>query len=107
MRRLAPSGALADRRRVVGKGQVESALMGPLRLSCFSDRGTFWVLPLTYFHIPRSVSANLFVQSVKIHYFFSGPVSVDPICPQPSRVGEPQGPGWPEADGNVMSCNVM
>ena len=60
-----------------------SALMGSLQISCFLT-GTFWVLPLTYFDIPKSARAYLFSQSVKIHYFCSGPISVDPICPQPS-----------------------
>ena len=39
---------------------------------------------LTYLYIPKSVRAYLFPQSVKIHYFCSGPISVDPICPQPT-----------------------
>ena len=47
------------------------------------DRGTFWVLPLTYFYLPKSARAHLFPQSVKIHYLCSGPISVDPISPQP------------------------
>ena len=50
----------------------------------FFDRGTFWVLPLTYFYIPKSARAYLFPQSVKIDYFCSGPISVDPVCPQPN-----------------------
>ena len=50
----------------------------------FFDRGTFWVLPLTY--LPQSARAHLFPQFVKIHYFCSGPVSVEPICPQPIEV---------------------
>ena len=50
----------------------------------FLHRGTFWVLPLAYFYIPKSARAYLFPQSVKIHYFCSGPISVDPICPQPT-----------------------
>ena len=45
-------------------------------------RGTFWVLPLTLFHLPKSATAYLFLQSIKIHGFCSGPISVDPICPQ-------------------------
>ena len=40
--------------------------------------------PLTYFYLPKSARAYLFPQFVKIHYFCSGPISVDPICPQPS-----------------------
>ena len=50
----------------------------------FFDRGTFWVLPLTYFYLPNSARAYLCPQYVKIHYFCSGPVSVDPIRPQPT-----------------------
>ena len=30
---------------IFGRGQMGSALMGSLRISCFLDRGTFWVLP--------------------------------------------------------------
>ena len=48
----------------------------------FFDRGTFWVLPLTYFYLPKSARAYLFPQPVKIQYFCSGPISVDPICLQ-------------------------
>ena len=52
----------------------------------FFDRGTFWVLRLTYFCLPKSARAYLFPQSVKIDYFCGGPISVDPICPQPDVV---------------------
>ena len=48
------------------------------------DRGTCWVLPLTYLYLPESARAYLFPQSVKTHYFCSGPISFDPICPQPN-----------------------
>ena len=41
----------------------------------YFDRGTFRVLPLTYFDLPRSV---------KSHHLCSGPISVEPICPQPT-----------------------
>ena len=51
----------------------------------FFDRGTFWILLLTYFCLPRSARAYLFTQSVKHHYFHSGPISVDPISPQPTH----------------------
>ena len=84
---LAASALPVSTRRIgakdVGKGQMGSALMGSLQMSCFFDRGTFWVPPLTYFHLPKSARAYLFPQSVKTHYFCSGPISVDPICPQP------------------------
>ena len=52
----------------------------------FFDRGTFWVLPLTYYYFPKSARAYLFSKSVEIHYSCSGPISVDPICPQPTPV---------------------
>ena len=50
----------------------------------FLDRGTFWVLPLTYIYLPQSARTYIFPQSVKIHYFCSGLISADPICPQPT-----------------------
>ena len=45
--------------------------------------GLFGVHPLTYFHLPKSARAHLFSQSVEIRYPCSGPISVDPIRPQP------------------------
>ena len=32
----------------------------------FFDRGSFWVLPLTYLYLPKSARVYLFLQSVKI-----------------------------------------
>ena len=49
------------------------------------DRGTFWVLPLTYFYISKSARAYLSPQSVKNHYFCSDATSVDPTRPQPRQ----------------------
>ena len=40
------------RRPQLGRGEMGSALMGPLQLLCLFDRGTFRVLPLTYFDLP-------------------------------------------------------
>ena len=62
-----------------------SALMGSLRFVVFFDRGTFWVLLLTYFYLPKSAMAYLVTQSVKSHYFCSGPIGVEPICLRPRR----------------------
>ena len=61
-----------------GKGLMGSALTGVTANFVFFDRGTFWVLLLTYLYIPKSDRAYLFPQSVRIHYFCSGPISVDP-----------------------------
>ena len=52
----------------------------------FFDRGTFCFLLLTYLYIPKSTRAYLFPQSDKMHYFCSGPVGVDPICPHPRGI---------------------
>ena len=58
--------------------------MGSLQISCFLTEGLFGYSRLTYLHLPKSARSYLIPQSVKIHYFCSGPISVDPICPQPS-----------------------
>ena len=69
--------------RAVRKGTSGVSTNGVTANFMFFDRGTFWVLPFTYFYIPKSARAYLFPQSVKIHDFCSGPISLDPICPQP------------------------
>ena len=56
----------------VGTNGVNASFM-------FFDRGTFWVLPLACFYLPRSARLYLFSQAVKILYFCSGPISADPI----------------------------
>ena len=80
-------GHLRRARRFSEKEQMGSALIGSLRISCFLT-GTFWALPLTYFYIPKSARAYVFSQSVTFRYFCSGPISVDPICPQPRFTDE-------------------
>ena len=72
--------------RLVGKGTNGVGTNGVTADLMFFDRGTFWVLPLTYFCLPKSARAHIFPQSVKIHYFCSGLFSVDPICPQPTKI---------------------
>ena len=67
--------------KVDRKGTNGVSINGVTADFTFFDRGTFWVLPLIYFYIPKSARACLFPQSVKIDYFCSGPISVDPICP--------------------------
>ena len=81
-------GSTIWRDTILGKGQMGSALIRSLRISHFLTEGLFGHFPLIYFYLPRSARACLFPQSVKKHYFCSGPLSVDPICPQP-KVG-----GW-------------
>ena len=79
-------------KQTLGKEHMGSALTGSTMPAIFRfvDRGTFWVLPLTYFDLPKSSRVYLFPQSVRIHYFFSDPVSVEPICPQPIGVNGKQ-----------------
>ena len=36
-----------------------------------------------YLYLPKSARAYLFPESVETHYFRSGPISADPISPQP------------------------
>ena len=44
---------------------------------CSFGRGIFWALLLTRFYLPESARAYLFPQIIKMHYFRSGPISVD------------------------------
>ena len=64
------------------------------------DRGTFGVLPLTYLYLPKSARAYLFPQSVRINYFCSGPISVDPVCPAATKRGWDvrSGRSWDESE---------
>ena len=58
-----PSGYLkTPTNSTARKGQLGSALIGSLHVLCLFlfNRGTVWVLPLTYFHIPRSAWAYPF-----------------------------------------------
>ena len=76
-----------------------SALIGSLQISCFLTEGLFRYSRLPTFVFPkvpgRAFSYNLsklitFAAAplvltrfaVEIHYFCSGPIGVDPICPQ-------------------------
>ena len=58
-----------------------------LRISCFLTEGLLGCS--RYFYPPKSARAYLFPQSVKIICFCSGPISVDPICPQPKYASFP------------------
>ena len=94
-----------QRQATFGKGQMGSALMGSLQISMWFDRGTFWVLPLTYFCLPKGARTYLFPQSVEINDFRSGPVSVDPICPQPKAHRRPDRPREASPpDGKSREC---
>ena len=54
--------------------------MGSTQFIIFLDRGTFWVLPLTYFYLPRSARAYLFPQSDKqIITFAAAPLASTPF----------------------------
>ena len=68
------------------KGTNGVSTNGVTAFVVFCDGGTFFVLPLPYFYLPKSARAYLFPRSVKMRYFCSGPISVDPICPQPKEI---------------------
>ena len=74
-----PAGAAGASER----DKMGSALTGSLQISCFLT-GIFGVLRVTCLYLPKSARVYLFPQPVKIPYFCSGPINVDPICPQPS-----------------------
>ena len=48
---------------------------------CVFDRGTFWVLPLTYFYLPKSARAYLLPQSVESTFitFAADPLVLTPF----------------------------
>ena len=58
------------------KGTNGVSTTGVTTIFIFFETGTLWVLPLTYFDLPKSARAYLFPQSVNTHYFCSGPISV-------------------------------
>ena len=72
-----------------GTGQMGSALMGSLQLSCFSSEGPFLGTPVNLLVSSQKCQGVPFPQSVKPHVFCSGPISVDPICPQPKMLRAP------------------
>ena len=75
-------GVLVHRpRRVPRRGTNGVSTNGATAKFMLFDRGTLWVLTLTYLYLPKSARSYLFPQSVKIYYFCSGPMSVDPVCP--------------------------
>ena len=57
-----------------GKGQMGSALLGSLQILCFLTEAFFLQVPLTYFCIPKSARAYLFLQSDKMCYFCSASI---------------------------------
>ena len=70
---------------MVRKGTNGVSTNGSLQMLCFFvDRDMFWVRPLTCLYLPKRTRAYLFPRSVNTYYFCSGPISVDPICLQPS-----------------------
>ena len=85
-RRFCPSTASAPRRSALGRtrrGTTGVSTNGVTANNMFLT-GFFWVLPLIYFCLPKSARAYPFEHSVGIHYFCSGPISVDPICLRPN-----------------------
>ena len=49
--------------------------------------------PVNLLLSPQKCQGVPFPQSVKIHYFCSGPIGVDPICPQPIDARHGHGKG--------------
>ena len=57
------------------------------------DRGTFWVLPLTYFYLPKSARAYLFPRSAKMHDFSATPLVLTPFVRSQTQAGTTRWPG--------------
>ena len=61
----------------------------------FFDRGTFWVLPLTYFYLPQSARANFFTDLSKFMTFAAAPLVSTPFVRNqafpPPRRAPPRG----------------
>ena len=52
----------------------------------FLDKGSFWAPPLTYFYLPKGPGHTFFPYLSRfINYFCSGPISGDPMRPQPKH----------------------
>ena len=66
---------------VTGCGQMGSALLGSLQGCCFLT--DFLGTPVNLLLIFPNCQGVPFSSICQIHDFCSGPISVDPICPQP------------------------
>ena len=77
--RTAPRSAASSRK---GTGGV-STMWGHCEFSCLLDRD-FLGTPVNLLLSSQSARAHLFIQSVKFFYICLGPISADPICPQPN-----------------------
>ena len=89
-------GAVHPRRlpphaRPFRKGTNGVSIMGSPQIQCVFDRGTFGVLPLTYFYFCQKCQGVPFSPiGQKSLLVYGGPVSVDPICPQPAAAHAPR-----------------
>ena len=64
-----------------------SALTGSLQIPCLLTEGPFGVFSLTYCCLPKSATAYLFPQSVKVHYLFAAaPLALTPVV-RNQRIG--------------------
>ena len=59
----------------------------------FFDGGTFWVLPLTFFYIPKSARAYLFPKSVKSITCAAAPLVLTPFVRSRAEEATPAGVG--------------
>ena len=71
---------------MIGRGQMGSALMGSLHISCSSTEGLFGHSGWPTFILPKVPGRTFLPNSSKSLSFCSGTISVDPICPQPNTI---------------------
>ena len=73
--------------KAVVKGHMGSALMGSLHILCLFDRGRDFLGSLVNLLLSSQKCQGVpFSPICQNGYFCSGPISVDPICPQPTGV---------------------
>ena len=69
---------------LIGKGQIGFRTNGVTANFVFLTEGLLGYSRQPTFYLPRSASPYLFSPICQKYYFCSGPISADPICPQPS-----------------------
>ena len=78
----------------IGKGQMGSALTGPLQIPSLFDWGTFWVHPLTYFIFPKVPGRTFFPNLLRFITFAVSPLVLTPfVRNQDCTSGQTRCPG--------------
>ena len=77
-----PAGRLCSH-AALAQGQMGSALMGSLQISCFLTEWLFWGTPVNLCLSSQKCQGVPFSPIRQKLLLCSGPISADPICPRP------------------------